>query len=127
MYSKLSLGRYKPSFTVIFISLQQQISKSIKCYLQQTTNWKYTFPNIIFQYYCSHSNAIFHKVITLSKPGTLHGVVLKYILPKCQLPKGLLPKCLLPDCLFLKGLLFHNVYSQYVYCAKMSTPKMSIW
>ena len=32
---------------------------------------------------------------------------------------------LTPKFLFLKGLLCQDVYSQHVYCAKMSTPKMS--
>ena len=48
------------------------------------------------------------------------GVVLECLFPKCLLPKCLFPKCLLPKCL-----LCQNVYSHYVYCAKMSIPTMS--
>ena len=46
--------------------------------------------------------------------------------PTCVLPNGYcykmstVPKCLLPKCL-----LWQNVDSKNVYCAKMSTPKMS--
>ena len=87
------------------------------------------FPKCLFPKCLSKNvysqNVYSHNVYCAKMYIPIMSTVPNFLFPKFLFPKCLFPKCLFPKCLFPYCLLCQNVYSHYVYCAKMYIPKIS--